>query len=65
MFTWISIYNVTEARMNVFEFLMLHLIWGDQYIDGPMDPKIGGAGPPGPHGGCAYDNRNIHCYIIT
>jgi hypothetical protein len=27
---------------------------GDQYIDGPMDPKIGGTGPPGPHGGCAY-----------
>ena len=40
--------------MNVFEFLMMHLIWGDQYIDGPMDPKIGGTGPPGPHGGCAY-----------
>ena len=40
--------------MNVFEFLMMYLIWGDQYIDGPMDPKIGGTGPPGPHGGCAY-----------
>ena len=63
---------MTEARMNVFEFLMMHLIWGDQYIDGPMDPKIGGTGPQSPHGGCAYDcgdnnnnNNNTTNKIIT
>ena len=27
---------------------------GDQYIAGPGVPKVGGTGPPGPHGGCAY-----------
>jgi hypothetical protein len=34
---------------------LVQKVGGDQYIAGPGVPKVGGTGPPGPHGGCAYD----------
>jgi len=31
----------------------------DQLIGGPMVLSVGGTGPPGPHGGCAYANEAV------
>jgi len=39
------------ANMNI---TLAQKVWRDQPIGGPRVLKVGGTGPPGLHGGCAY-----------